>query len=55
MTAESEAQDGRHLPTSPAWREIIMSGADSGQIEKIAYKHLLDVQRDQKNVSGKGR
>jgi len=55
MTPEPKAAPDTRLPTGSSWREIVMSGADSGQIEGFALEHLIDLQRDPKNVSGRGR
>lgn len=54
------APDSKSLPekfplTGNSWRETVLSGPDSGQIEGFVLEHLIDLQRDRTKASGEGR
>jgi len=54
-TPERNTQIGRHATARNSWREIMQSGADSGQLDGLALEHLIDLQRDRTSISGEGR
>jgi hypothetical protein len=54
-TPERNTQIGRLATARNSWREIMQSGADSGQLDGVALEHLIDLQRERASTSGEGR